>query len=1558
MMINILNPNNPDDPDDQDDDMPELHIVDDLNEIVDNQDDDDDQDNYSDNQDDQDDDNYNDNQDDDDNQDDQDDNNNNDYIYKILKLIYRNKKSISSVDSSWFKENEIAKNNPELGGDHMLIYIIQLISETSIEIMSNLRLIFNDDNQLVNISNNIQNWINTLEVNNNIINILIIKNVNTLLYWIFTMISSNKYVDEILNLHACPKEIFQKEYLLREANNNSLMLMSLYNENIRKIIINNIGVQSYTNLLNENVTIKYHNTYISVDTQFINLTVYTGSLINILKSNHIDLNTLNIKNDNLLSLLCDSINYTYKNYRNIDTNIQNNNIIPYLLLLPDNVINNLKQLKDISENDYIASIFSNQYTIKDMLDLEYFDILCKFTLQVFDDNSLINNKNIKNNNLLFILIAYDRNIDLEAKILSLTDQQKDILLNYSMLCISQQIDIPEINKLYNKLINIFNKCNKQNYLKYYIEELSEDTIKEVTTSLNYFDINNILYHNIKKYKKSYYNSIDKYLSESDMFNFIENVDDYINYYNDKINNKQLFNLKMVKQYKEPIIYFIKYLLDHDNNKLHINTLGKLYAKHITNSTNTLDDNFDNKIFDIIDEESKAYIAKLLINYTDYNINFYANNYCVYLYDKYFNNICKLTNSNNFNHIIMNMNNFNMSNNNDFNKRIILSNLISSEIKFGKESDNSQLIMDIIDFIDSDTNITPLHDMDTYKYNNCIRIIDILTTIMDQYKMNILLKLFNIDDDYINMYKIKNIYIEKIINNKVTPTNFKCILKHITFTEADVGEISILLDLAKSNKINIACLSLLLIQLISNSYMFAETIENILTKTTLIKDKFIDNPQQFYLNIIDKYRDNNNLLLFSLNKYFNVKLTIDDINNINNIFPKYIDYIINNIDIKLESNIINLISYLKDNNNICANLIAKYNKHFISTNLISINDKIKILINNTLTSRIPNIILSEGITNTTVLDGDTINNIIIMCDKYDIQIPDKLIDMHPELLHGIKNFSNDNITLLLKYVDNYDNFLKIISCPTKSNIVFNILKDKFKNTDVVSYIELLNNYNINIDKDDVEVILKYISNDSNLLKYILSNDNLIELIFNNDYYKICKLTNKLDNYTLSMINNIDITKFLKYYTLIDLTQLNKHQNPRIFGFFNNVDNISALLDKFSINLLAEIKDINGLNIYNKIIDLDIVDQFEDYNILNKIKITKDNMLVMITKLSTGFITMYYDNLSDSDKQEFLNLSDINNNKTSYYLAVYHAKLFKKLISDKVLQDKHFSINYNNETLLMKLIKESSDNQDIEPTIKWIVNNCDIDIQDCFADYNSGSVITYCLKYNKNLTKLFMSNTNIFTECINVYDNYSMICPYSDYANSGILKMNLLQIACIVDHEILAYIIKNFKKNTSYMMKETITSGNINYNILHIALFNNPESVQVLLGSNLIDMQYLKSTEQVIEKFEKVIDVQPASWYYLQQALVNKYDLTLNLDDHWYGYNYKNKLTFNKIKSVTHYILDKQELGSNKNTCNICETYANKIVFTNCHHKVCISCAVRSNKCGTCRSVIKESDKLKY
>jgi hypothetical protein len=159
-----------------------------------------------------------------------------------------------------------------------------------------------------------------------------------------------------------------------------------------------------------------------------------------------------------------------------------------------------------------------------------------------------------------------------------------------------------------------------------------------------------------------------------------------------------------------------------------------------------------------------------------------------------------------------------------------------------------------------------------------------------------------------------------------------------------------------------------------------------------------------------------------------------------------------------------------------------------------------------------------------------------------------------------------------------------------------------------------------------------------------------------------------------------------------------------------------------------------------------------------------------------------------------------------------------------------------------------------------------------------------------------------------------------------------------------------------MKEKVIFGEKEFNLLSLAICNNPEAVQEILSHILCDDAYIKESEKIFTNFEEVSDIQPGSFYYLQSSPKTSNKIKLNMDYHYYGYNYKSKISPINIKKVTHYILDKQELGSRNNLCEICMSYKKKVVLTKCSHKVCIVCALKTRDCQTCRTVCEEKDKI--
>jgi hypothetical protein len=116
------------------------------------------------------------------------------------------------------------------------------------------------------------------------------------------------------------------------------------------------------------------------------------------------------------------------------------------------------------------------------------------------------------------------------------------------------------------------------------------------------------------------------------------------------------------------------------------------------------------------------------------------------------------------------------------------------------------------------------------------------------------------------------------------------------------------------------------------------------------------------------------------------------------------------------------------------------------------------------------------------------------------------------------------------------------------------------------------------------------------------------------------------------------------------------------------------------------------------------------------------------------------------------------------------------------------------------------------------------------------------------------------------------------------------------------------------------------------------------------------DKIIGGFPTIIDFQPASFYYLSQSTKCKKYIKLDIDEHFYGYNYKKLLMPNKFKEISHYVLGTQELTMNvSEICPICQSYKAKVILIKCKHRMCISCALKSKSCY-CREELSSDDKI--
>lgn len=1433
-------------------------------------------------------------------------------VYNLYNIKIRNRQ----INKNWFHPTEIMITNQNESND-LSSYIIQLITDQSISLYNILDNIFenpNDKQKIRNIGAIIQEWINVMEYldGNYHLNIENINDFNTLILWIFIMSADIKFIPAILNSHLLTENIFSIDFLQRKAGGISLMMLSVWNSDIRNIIVSHIEKSLYTTLLNEEVEL---NNQIKIT--LLDMSILLGTFYDMIIENNIDPDTINYaENNNIMHLIFETHNIMINKLRKSSIHFKKlyKYDIPNFNEIPENIKSTFNELKFIKNNKnmiplnnllyghiYDSSNYSYILSLKDFINIYNFDNIDKIS--------------INSEYPVELLYIYMNNLDNFDNICKTNKTVCDNYINYFLdyAWSLKKCIVPEIKNTITEMCNILSKYS--DIVKLFTNNLETNTIIKLISDNH--DISSLIINLYTSTQTNILSSVETY-STLEQYNKI--INDFVNFINQ--------NNTFLNSIKNPLLETCL-IKNHSYNK----EIFDIYFKsQLLNEYSTNYQTYLNKFYDSYSDIDKNYISNKIIQYICYDKLNSSHPNTIMTVKKYLETISVNLKTDTFIILCTSMP--------EIRKQLIKSNLIKTEVKFGLPEHNiHHTIIPILELLDEQFEYTP-EDINTYRLYNNLRLIECLTDIEIKSVFDIFIKLFKIDDEFINLFNVKYIYIDKIINGSINIDNLNHFLATFKYTHSDINSEQINIIVNKNSTSGLLLLE----------HLACEAILDI-NNVILLFDKFI-----FYINddlalsnILDKYNDDTIYKKFLeklLNKndlsYEYLESYLDKYSKLNDFVTKY--------HITNEKNILFLMKYYSQKNKeILTYLIATYNKTFVESNIISLNDKINIIysIYEFIEDRIPNIIMNN-IKITDEIKSECLTKIVVICQHYSIKISNDLIRKFPELIHisTDKELINE---ILTNSLNNYEIFCKIIYFENKSQQIQKKLLKMTKENDMSLYIDCLVGFNAKLTKSDKKILLESLTTDNILFKYILENEQIKTQLFDS-YADLIKLVDNYGNYIITNLEANIILTLIDYYSLDDFKIVNNIGTPRLFSFLINEDIINKIIDKFGLDSLVTIKSNNGHHIYDKMIINGIFVNIPETYILSE-----NNIINIIKNCDTKYLTKLLDNLSKDKFEQIINTKDIDGNNMLYYLIKLHDKLFKQLCKDNKISKDMFSYNNFNETLLMKLIKDSQ-MYNLDNIIIWIINNFKLDLYDYFVDNKSGSVLSYALKYNANLVKLFL-NPDILKLCMNIYDVNNIMCPFSDNSLNKNIKMNIFYIATIIDHQILDKLLKFDKKISNKLFKEKLITNNFEYNLLTIAMFNNPESVQIILGYNGCDNKYIKDTEDSLEGFEKIIDIQPASWYYLQQSMKSRnYKLKLDLESHWYGYTYKRYFIEENIKKITHYILDKQELGDKTNTCNICDTYKRKVVFTKCRHKVCITCAVHSDKCATCRIHIDENDKI--
>jgi hypothetical protein len=406
------------------------------------------------------------------------------------------------------------------------------------------------------------------------------------------------------------------------------------------------------------------------------------------------------------------------------------------------------------------------------------------------------------------------------------------------------------------------------------------------------------------------------------------------------------------------------------------------------------------------------------------------------------------------------------------------------------------------------------------------------------------------------------------------------------------------------------------------------------------------------------------------------------------------------------------------------------------------------------------------------------------------------------------------------------------------------------------------------------------------------------------YKIAYFLN--DPYMKYILNRSELHTLLKDGTfgkMIFSNILNK----------NTYDSIYKTIDSYPVNITQNTEIINakGNTFYMELVEL--LNNYDDVEIDVIINILKNEC-----------------------SDEILLQTNYEGNNI-LFLATKHKALFLSILSmyvEKYGFDCLESTNNANETLLMKCLKDTPKMfnklrkmEMFKSSQNYVHKTCGSLIIYAVLYSNNNDILNYVLRWDKLSTP---STNNTYNA--SVYDWHNS--KYIDaHCTAGIL-------AAIQDHEYLSALITKFPD----IINDKVTIDNKLYNLIEIAYMNNPESFQYLITLDNLSETFFTQTN--VDRFAYYSKMQPASWYIF---LTSKYFVETTYTK-----------VFRKLPSCVHlssitsaytksYVqITNIPCDDEHSSCNICMKYKANILYGCLQHTSCISCAVQSESCPSCRN----------
>jgi hypothetical protein len=563
--------------------------------------------------------------------------------------------------------------------------------------------------------------------------------------------------------------------------------------------------------------------------------------------------------------------------------------------------------------------------------------------------------------------------------------------------------------------------------------------------------------------------------------------------------------------------------------------------------------------------------------------------------------------------------------------------------------------------------------------------------------------------------------------------------------------------------------------------------------------------------------------------------------------------------------------------------------------------------------------------------DLYSNGFIKCNFWD------LINQIPDILHLAEVELTDDII---------DNVFKTQDCNKMVIIVLNKLKKK-KDKDLydVKFCKILSNYvendpfNLSDFLGKVEFTMDDICRDESVKEKIFesckSDPSLYRVISmeSDDVPMFANMRMQSGDLMLSYYRDDKklATKMIPYITIDTLFAKNRMGKYVIEGVLTDyLHEIWEQRDDYA-EIESKLEELN-ITMYS------IKDPL---SVLLKQSDTSSNRFMLLCQtLDSENMAELLNEMNDVDINKLMSTMDDKMNNGVFYITRYHPDILETNI-DRINDELFDSANIFGETLGMYALRYCDKSYTILEEKGKITESHN------YININTGSLLTYALKYSKERFKAILSAPYINKYSIYVKDKVDMI----DFTDE-----DLERVKCTVNLTNVIIAMENVPAFTLFLQKypgvmnrhlnEMFTIRGDECYSLKYALLVEPEIARIIIGSSFC-------TPDLIEKFcntfperdfSCVANIQPASWEVLWKSVKFNHVRPAQVDQYHYGKKTNVGYIVEKVPDLRPIYTKKQVYSFNHdNVCKICQSARASILHSKSGYRMCVCCSLIEKEC---------------